>query len=195
MDGKGPMTPHPRYPLLVLAIALPATATHPSFAADEQFVDPCEDAGGIVAEACREALDLLTREDPYPETDLAIHAVRVQEGWLYRFYDRTSATGTSDETACPDAGPLVLPQGTSVELSVTSHDDLYEWSVGPLGIDAAMIPGRVESAVVNALEAGEFPGEITGLSGSEIEDVDGSVRVVDAGEFIAWRDGLTKREC
>lgn len=179
---------------LLAAMAFAATGfnTYPSAA--EPTINLCDGLQGAAARDCRDALELLTRDVPGPDVELVISATRSEDGWRYRFQEAIGSDH-AEEIECVDEGPMVLPQSTSLELLVTSRNELYEWSVSALGLDVAMIPGRVESAVVIIDETGHFDGEIIDISGDRIEDVDASIRVVEKTDFDAWRLEIAARSC
>ena len=175
---------------MVSGEALFATA---SSLAETPVVEPCEGLQGDAARDCLDAYELLTSEPPdVPKADLSVAAARSAEGWHYRFL------GSGEnvvEQSCPDDGPLTLPISVTVELLLTGDDTLYEWSVPGRDLDAALIPGRVESVMTIVDEPGDFDGSIADISGARIESADGSLRAIEQSGFDSWKAAVLARRC
>ncbi|MFB8344447.1 hypothetical protein ACWGNA_24630 [Brucella cytisi] len=168
--------------LSVLTVLCPLSANSSALAAPEQPENPCNDAQGIMGTACEEARKLLLEE---PAGGRSVTTVRVSlgaQGWRYRFEDITQET-------CPDKGDITMPQGGQLQIVSTSDDKLYDWSVEALGIETALIPGRLETIMIDAKDASKYPGVISSTS------VSGSVQILAPEHFIAWRAALQKRSC
>lgn len=185
----------PVLPLLLAAWIVPGEALLEAAPSPAQapVVEPCAGLQGDAASDCLDAYELLTSEPPdAPEADLSIAAARSAEGWRYRFLGNgADATGQS----CPDDGPLALPIAVAVELLLTGDDSLYEWSVPALGLDVALIPGRIESVVTVVGEPGDLDGSIADISGAPVESADGSVRAIERSGFDSWKATVLAREC
>ena len=170
--------------------ALFATA---SSLAETPVVEPCEGLQGEAARDCLDAYELLTSEPPdAPNADVSIAAARSAEGWRYRFL---GSGEDAVEQSCPDDGPLALPISVTIELLLTGDDTLYEWSVPALGLDVALIPGRVESFVTIVDQPGDFDGSIVDISGTHIESADGSLRAIEQSGFDSWKAAILARGC
>lgn len=185
----------PVLPLLVAAWIVPGEALLETAAslAQTPVVEPCEGLQGDDARDCLDAYELLTSEPPdAPKVDLSIAAARSAEGWRYRFL---GSGADATEQTCPDDGPLALPISVAVELLLTGDDSLYEWSVPALGLDVALIPGRIESFVTVVGELGDLDGSIADISGAPVESADGSVRAVEQSGFDRWKATVLARKC
>lgn len=185
----------PIFALLVAVSIVPGEAllTTASSRAETPVVEPCEGLQGNDARDRLDAYELLTSEPPdVPKADFSVAAARSAEGWRYRFL---GSGEDAVEQSCPDDGPLTLPISVTVELLLTGDDTMYEWSVPALGLDVALIPGRVESVTTIVDEPGDFDGSIVDISGARIESADGSLRAIEQSGFDSWTAAVLARRC
>lgn len=185
----------PIFPLLFAVSIMPGEALSEtaSSLAETPVVEPCAGLQGEAARDCLDAYELLTSEPPdAPRVDLSIAAARSAEGWRYRFL---GSGEDAAEQSCPDDGPLALPISVTTELLLTGDDTLYQWSVPALGLDVALIPGRVLSFVTVVDKPGEFDGSLVDISGARIESADGSLRAIEQSGFDSWKAAVLARSC
>lgn len=152
-----------------------------------EISDPCAAFEGHLADLCRESLTLLVEEGDAGRPDVVVSAFGGEKGWRFTLPGKPGAA-----ERCPQAGPLMLPQGARAELRVTARDGLYEWAVPALGIRAVGIPGRISVVAVETGETGTFSGIVVDEAGDPVPGANGDVRVVPPGEF---RAGLASSGC
>jgi len=128
-------------------------------------------------------LDLLLRAPRQP--DLSITVIGYRYGWRYEYPD---AVGTG---RCRVEGPLVLPQGKSVDLIFTADDVIHEWTVPELALAKDAIPGLLNVLAVDTSKTGTFPGGATRTSGEGYGKMTFELQVLAPDAYSAWsKDAL-----
>lgn len=142
---------------------------------------------------CQQAFDLITQEQEqdFPLPDLTVLVRGTGQAWRYEYRLAADAGASQGEVTCVPEGALTLPQGKTVQLLFTADDDIYEWHLPALGLNATAIPGRIEEARLEASATGTFSG--SPADGSE--ELTPLIEVLDAGSFDAWREGTLLKSC
>lgn len=144
---------------------------------------------------CQQAFDLITQEQeqdlPLPDLTVLVRGTGQAWRYEYRLAADAGAGASQGEVTCVPEGALTLPQGKTVQLLFTADDDIYEWHLPALGLNATAIPGRIEEARLEASATGTFSG--SPADGSE--QLTPLIEVLDAGSFDAWREGTLLKSC
>lgn len=110
------------------------------------------------------------------ESEMHVEVTGYQFGWEFEY--ENGAT-TQDE--------LRVPEGTVVELSVTSRDVWHTFGVTDLRIKSDAIPGQTSHTWFTSGEAGEtYLIECFELCGAGHSQMEGEVVVMDEAEFEEW---------
>jgi heme/copper-type cytochrome/quinol oxidase subunit 2 len=140
---------------------------------------------------CQQAFDLITQEQDLPLPDLTVLVRGTGQTWRYEYRLAANAGASQGDVTCVPEGALTLPQGKTVQLLFTADDDIYEWRLPALGLNATAIPGRIEDVRLEASATGTFSGSPAGGS----EELTPLIEVLDAGSFDAWREGTLLKSC
>ena len=140
---------------------------------------------------CQQAFDLITQEQDLPLPDLTVLVRGTGQTWRYEYRLAADAGASQGDVTCVPEGALTLPQGKTVQLLFTADDDIYEWHLPALGLNATAIPGRIEDVRLEASATGTFSG--SPADGSE--QLTPLIEVLDAGSFDAWRQGTLLKSC
>ncbi len=142
---------------------------------------------------CQQAFDLITQEQEQglPLPDLTVLVRGTGQTWRYEYRLAADAGASQGDVTCVPEGALTLPQGKTVQLLFTADDDIYEWRLPALGLNATAIPGRIEDVRLEASATGTSSG--SPADGSE--ELTPLIEVLDAGSFEAWREGTLLKSC
>ena len=125
---------------------------------------------------------LLYVENPEPETaggePLEVEVVGHQFYWEFVYPNGHSTQGT-----------LRVPEDRRVELTVTSDDVFHNFGVPDLRAKADAIPGERTTTWFIAPEPGTYQAHCYEICGSGHSYMDGSVRVMEPGDFQEWYAG------
>ena len=83
---------------------------------------------------------------------------------------------------------MVVPEGMTVILRITSDDVAHSWWIPELGGKMDAIPGYVNKTWFKATETGTFKGQCAELCGRNHTNMTARVRVVPFDEYQAWYD-------
>jgi heme/copper-type cytochrome/quinol oxidase subunit 2 len=139
------------------------------------------------------AIEMLRRGPPAaPSPRLSVTAAL--GSWVFR-YDLDGAAGTNQ--ACVVSGPLTLPAGRPVEITLTSDDTIHELQLPTLGIKTSAIPGRINIATLRADAVGTVTGvAVTAEGTARQQTATVSVRFLVAVDYALWeRETLRARGC
>ena len=122
-----------------------------------QAEQPAERLPDVLSKASKEAFELLTAPRAAP-ADMTIKIVGDQHHWTYTY---TNPPGPEFKGPANTSQPemdadIVVPQGNSVELLVTSNDQVYELVLRELGVSLTAIPGRLETRTLVTKNAGRI---------------------------------------
>ena len=117
-------------------------------------------------------------EDP----DLVVDVTAFTWSWRFAYRDAgVVVTGVAGERPT-----LVLPQGRTVRISLTSADVIHSFYVPQLLFKRDAVPGRVTEFEITPTRLGTFSGQCGEFCGLDHARMLLAVRVVPAGEFDAW---------
>ena len=83
---------------------------------------------------------------------------------------------------------MVVPEGMTVILRITSDDVVHSWWIPDLGGKMDAVPGYVNKTWFKATETGTFKGQCAELCGRNHANMTARVRVVPFDEYQAWYD-------
>jgi cytochrome c oxidase subunit 2 len=121
---------------------------------------------------------LLYVEDPDtadPEDTMEVEVVAHQFYWEFVYPNGHSERGT-----------LRVPEDTRINLRVTSGDVFHNFGVPELRAKADAIPGQTTTTWFMAKETGRYTANCYELCGNGHSYMDGTVVVMEAGEFQNW---------
>jgi cytochrome c oxidase subunit 2 len=133
----------------------------------------------------KRALDLLKAPSALP--DLAIDVIGRQYAW--RNVYRAASAGSTTPQRC-SADEIVVPQGKSVHVNLTSEDLIHEWTVPELGIQVDAVPGRINSVVLPTSELALYSGSASKWSGKGYGAMKFRLRVVSQQAYEDWLRAL-----
>ena len=166
---------------------LPATGARADSAEGEAF---CERQQGLMKTACKDALELMTHPPEESAAEISVTATAGEQGLLLDYH-----SGTAEDIECRHPGPLVLPKGVSVRLTVTSQDHIYEWNIPELAITETMIPGRINEVRIPTAKLGRFQGQIKRDGGGVLEEAGAGVRILAPEEYLSWQAAEEVKSC
>lgn len=141
------------------------------------------------------SLYLLYMTEEFSSYLLPVKIVAHQWYWEYQYYCN-SALLSYDSYMSPISmetfrlldvdNRMVLPQGVSSLLIVTSADVLHSWAVPSFGVKMDAIPGRLNYLNVRPIFSGVYYGQCSELCGSNHSFIPIVVEVVKATSFYSW---------
>jgi cytochrome c oxidase subunit 2 len=128
------------------------------------------------------ALDGTERLDAdAPDDALRVEVVAFQWGWRFDYEDGPSVLGT--EQSQPE---LVLPVDRSVAIELHSNDVIHSFFTPAFRTKLDVIPGRINTLVVEPDRLGTFVGHCAEFCGLDHARMNFTVRIVTQDEFAAW---------
>ena len=82
--------------------------------------------------------------------------------------------------------PLVIPQGKTIRILVTSQDVIHSFAVPSFGIKIDSIPGRINETWMRVDKPGMYYGQCSELCGKDHGFMPIAVKVVLQDEYDAW---------
>jgi len=144
---------------------------------------------------------LLFEELVIPEADMTLKVTGNKWYWSYEYPDQGDISFDSYILADADIkdpvkqprllsvdSPLVVPQGKTVRVQVTSTDVIHSFAMQPFGVKVDAIPGRLNETWFKADNVGTFYGQCSELCGRNHAFMPIEVHVVTAEQFTAWTD-------
>lgn len=142
----------------------------------------------VMAQDTQRPLDLLLKQPRAP--DFTVHVTGWQYGWSYE-YSIGTVGGPEAQQVCSTT-EVVVPQGKSVVLVLTSVDVIHQWTMPLLGHQADAIPGLLTVLELDTSKPGTFAGGATEMSGPGYATMTVKLRVVSESVFGAWLKLKTK---
>lgn len=122
--------------------------------------------------------------DVSPNPDVRVEATAFQWDWRFTYPDDgIVVSGSPEQTA-----ELVVPSGSTVQLTVTSEDVIHSFWVPELLFKRDMFPGSTSTFDVDTTREGVFEGRCAEFCGLDHADMDFQLRVVSPDEFRRWLD-------
>lgn len=153
---------------------------------------PDQSAGAlpdVLAKASQEAFELLTAPRAKP-ADIIIKIAGDQHQWSYTYTNPLGPTFKSSSftaTGQPETNSdVVVPQGKSVELLVTSNDNVYELAMQGLGVSLVAVPGRLQSLRLMTKKVGRVIASCSSDCDANGRADTIAIRVVSPADFEAW---------
>lgn len=121
--------------------------------------------------------------------DLRVEVTAFQWDWRFAYPDHDVVVSGSPE----QPAELVLPEASTVQLTVMSEDVIHSLWVPALLFKRDMFPGSTSTFDVDTTREGVFAGRCAEFCGLQHSDMDFQVRVVGADEFTRWLDDQAAR--
>jgi cytochrome c oxidase subunit II len=143
------------------------------------------------------SIRLLSAQYSPPEADLTVKVIGNQWYWTYEYPDHgieLISNMLSDEDAAARGEPrqlavderLVVPEGATVKLIVTSADVIHSFGVPAFWVKMDAVPGRLNETWFRATRPGIYYGQCYELCGARHAYMPIAVEVVPAAQFAAW---------
>ena len=148
------------------------------------------------------SMQLLYLQDRIPEPDMTIKATGDTWAWNYAYPDFSEnveeyVSNVLDEDTAKDLNvpyllasdaPLVVPVDTTVEVLVTSNNNMHSWTVPSFGIKMDAVPGVVNRTWfrVNPGKEGTYYGQCSEICGIKHAYMPIHVEVVSKEDFARW---------
>src|SRR2546430_14336562 len=140
---------------------------------------------------------LLFQQLDVPKADLTIKATGKQWYWSYAYPD--NGKFEFDSLLAQDKKPrllgvdneMVVPVNKVVRVQTTGADVIHSFAVPAFGIKIDAIPGRLNETWFKATKLGVFYGQCSELCGKDHAFMPIVVRVVNDGEYSAWKKKQT----
>ncbi len=121
------------------------------------------------------------------EEELEVEVIGIQFGWEFIYHD----DDVPEEDQATAFNTLRVPQGTVIQLSVTSADVWHNFGVPELRIKADSIPGQHAHTWFIAEETGTYEAHCYELCGSGHSYMDAEIVVMEEDEWQEWYDEQT----
>jgi cytochrome c oxidase subunit II len=125
------------------------------------------------------------------DAEMTVEVIGHQWWWEYHYW----VDGSREQGEEPDiitANDLVIPAGTSVELSITSADVIHSFWIPRLNGKMDAVPGRYHPLMIEADEPGTFIGQCTEFCGLSHGYMHQRVVALEQGEFEDWLQHMTQ---
>jgi cytochrome c oxidase subunit II len=143
------------------------------------------------------SIRLLANQYDPPRADLTIKAIGNQWYWEYEYPDHGVSFVSnvlSDEDARRRGEPrllavdhrVVVPQGATVKMIVTSNDVVHSWGIPSFWAKIDAVPGRLNETWFRADRPGLYYGQCFELCGARHAYMPIAVEVVTPAQFAAW---------
>jgi heme/copper-type cytochrome/quinol oxidase subunit 2 len=176
--------------IIAVIAVLFCVATHLVGALPTKADEPAAPLPDVLSKASKEAFELLSNAKTFT-TDVTIQIVGDQGRWTSTYLVPPGPTITSPPADPPskmaEAGEdLVVPQGKSIALIFTSHDQIYELTIPDLDRSATAMPGALETVDLIAIPPGRF--DLVCTSGCNAGDIAKpfAIRVVSPADYEQW---------
>ena len=144
--------------------------------------------------------------DKIENPDMTIKVIGHQWYWSYEYpHDEAAKTISFDSYMIPTKDlkpgqlrlldvdkPLVIPQGKTVRVLVTSQDVIHSFAVPSFGIKIDSIPGRTNETWMRVDRPGMYYGQCSELCGKDHGFMPIAVKVVPQTEYDAWYKSQTE---
>ncbi len=138
--------------------------------------------------------------DKIENPDMTVKVTGHQWYWSYEYpHDEEAKTVAFDSYMIPIKDlkpgqlrlldvdkPLVIPQGKTVRVLVTSQDVIHSFSVPSFGIKIDSIPGRTNETWMRVDKPGMYYGQCSELCGKDHGFMPIAVKVVPQDEYDVW---------
>lgn len=175
---------------------IPATFTHHTALEITWTVIPVL----ILAVILIPSMKILYVFDKIENPDMTVKVTGHQWYWSYEYpHDEEAKTVAFDSYMIPTKDlkpgqlrlldvdkPLVIPQGKTVRVLVTSQDVIHSFAVPSFGIKIDSIPGRTNETWMRVDKPGMYYGQCSELCGKDHGFMPIAVKVVPQGEYDAW---------
>jgi cytochrome c oxidase subunit 2 len=143
------------------------------------------------------SIKLLARQYSPPAADLTVKVIGNQWYWEYEYPDhgvQFVSNGLSDAETARRGEPrilgvderVVVPQGATVKLIVTSNDVIHSFGVPAFWVKMDAVPGRLNETWFRADRPGIYYGQCYELCGARHAYMPIAVEVVTPAQFAAW---------
>ncbi|MCM2438415.1 hypothetical protein HGO34_01630 [Agrobacterium vitis] len=141
---------------------------------------------------CEEALKLLLQGNTI-SSDLTVQILVQQHEWRHEYRFARSNNGSATFLTCTIPGPLILPQGKTVRLLITSEDSIYELSLPTVGVRVDAIPGRINTFAFDTSKPETFYGTVT--EDHSHNQVKVELRVLNREAYNIWEREVLLKKC
>jgi cytochrome c oxidase subunit 2 len=143
------------------------------------------------------SIKLLARQYSPPAADLTVKVIGNQWYWEYEYPDhgvQFVSNGLSDAETARRGEPrllgvderVVVPQGATVKLIVTSNDVIHSFGVPAFWVKMDAVPGRLNETWFRADRPGIYYGQCYELCGARHAYMPIAIEVVTRAQFAAW---------
>jgi cytochrome c oxidase subunit 2 len=143
------------------------------------------------------SIRLLANQYDPPRADLTIKVIGNQWYWEYEYPDhgvQLVSNILSDDDARRRGEPrllavdnrMVVPQGATVKLIVTSNDVVHSWGIPAFWAKIDAVPGRLNETWFRTDRPGLYYGQCFELCGARHAYMPIAVEVVSPAQFAAW---------
>lgn len=144
------------------------------------------------------SIKLLAAQYSPPKADLTVKVIGNQWYWTYQYPDNGDfeivSNILSDEEDKKRGEPrllgvderMVVPQGATVKLIVTSNDVIHSWGIPSFWVKMDAVPGRLNETWFKVDRPGVYYGQCFELCGARHGYMPIAVEVVSPQKFAAW---------
>lgn len=144
------------------------------------------------------SIKLLAAQYSPPKADLTVKVIGNQWYWTYQYPDNGDfeivSNILSDAEAKKRGEPrllavderMVVPQGATVKLIVTSNDVIHSWGIPSFWVKMDAVPGRLNETWFKVDRPGLYYGQCFELCGARHAYMPIAVEVVSPEKFAAW---------
>ena len=143
------------------------------------------------------SIRLLANQYEPPRADLTVKVIGNQWYWEYEYPDhgvQLVSNVLSDDDARRRGEPrllavdnrMVVPQGATVKLIVTSNDVVHSWGIPAFWTKIDAVPGRLNETWFRTDRPGLYYGQCFELCGARHAYMPIAVEVVSPAQFAAW---------
>ena len=144
------------------------------------------------------SIKLLANQYSPPKADLTVKVTGNQWYWTYSYPDNGDfeivSNGLADKDADARGEPrqlavderMVVPQGATVKLIVTSADVIHSWGIPAFWVKMDAVPGRLNETWFKTDRPGVYYGVCFELCGARHGYMPIAVEVLPPAQFAAW---------
>jgi cytochrome c oxidase subunit 2 len=144
------------------------------------------------------SIKLLANQYSPPNADLTVKVTGNQWYWTYSYPDNGDfeivSNALSDKDADANGEPrqlavderMVVPQGATVKLIITSADVIHSWGIPAFWVKMDAVPGRLNETWFKTDRPGVYYGVCFELCGARHGYMPIAVEVLPPAQFAAW---------